>query len=157
MNFTNNFIVGSINTYTLTDPDDKGGVNGKDELSSQTAWLYTQFTDGTLQKYDYSNSGNSVFASRAASADALQNAFWMLEDEQAIDPTNYYYQLAMAFTPQNFGLGDVAVLNMFVYNSQGVLVEAQDQLTRVPEPTTLALMGAGMLGMAVARRRRSKA
>jgi hypothetical protein len=157
MNFTNNFIVGSINTYTLTDPDDKGGVNGKDELSSQTAWLYTQFTDGTLQKYDYSNTGNSVFANRAASADALQNAFWMLENEQAIDPTNYYYQLAMSFTPQNFGLGDVAVLNMFVYNSQGVLVEAQDQLTRVPEPTTLALMGAGMLGMAVARRRRSKA
>src|SRR5688572_28908525 len=31
MNFTNNFIVGSINTYTLTVPDDKGGVNGKDQ------------------------------------------------------------------------------------------------------------------------------
>ena len=51
MNFTSNFIVGSINTYTLTDPNDKGGVNGEDPISSQTAWLYTQFTNQTLSKY----------------------------------------------------------------------------------------------------------
>ena len=58
MNFTSNFIVGSINTYTLTDPNDKGGVNGQDPISSQTAWLYTQFTNGTLSNYDYNNTGN---------------------------------------------------------------------------------------------------
>jgi len=159
MNFTSNFLIGSINPYTLTDPADKGGdVNGQDPISSQTAWLYTQFTDGTLQNYAY-NSGNAVFASRAASADSLQHAFWMLEGEESVDQGNYYYNLAVSHTPQNFGIGDVAVLNMFVYNSQGVLVEAQDQLVRasVPEPATLALMGAGMLGMTIVRRRRSKA
>src|SRR5262245_54667035 len=90
MNFTNNFIVGSINTYTLTDPDDKGGVNGQDPISSQTAWLYTQFTNQTLSNYDYSNTATSVFANREASANALQHAFWMLESEETLDPNNYY-------------------------------------------------------------------
>jgi hypothetical protein len=49
------------------------------------------------------------------------------------------------------------VLNLFVYNSQGVLVEAQDQLTRVPEPATVAMLGGGMLGLTVTRRLRRKA
>jgi hypothetical protein len=49
---------------------------------------------------------------------------------------------------------------MYVYSATApdhLGAEAQDQLTlrSVPEPTTLALMGVGMLGMTVARRRRS--
>jgi PEP-CTERM motif-containing protein len=159
MNFTNNFIVGSVNPYTLTDPNDKGGVNGQDPISSQTAWLYTQFTDGTLANYAYANTATGVFANREASANALQHAFWMFEQEEALDPYNYYVQLALQNTPSNFGTGYVGVLNLFLYDptKQGGLgPEAQDQLTRVPEPTTLALVGAGLLGMAV-RRRRAKA
>ena len=117
MNFTNNFIVGSINDYTLTDPDDKGGVNGQDPISSYTAWLYTQFTDGTLSKYDYNNTGNDVFASHEASANALQHAFWGFENEEGLDLTNFYVQLALANTPGNFGIGDVAVLNMYAYSA----------------------------------------
>jgi len=112
MNFTNNFIVGSINDYTLTDPDDKGGVNGQDPISSYTAWLYTQFTDGTLSKYDYNNTGNDVFASHEASANALQHAFWGFEQEETLDQNNYFVQLAMNSTPSNFGIGDVRVLEM---------------------------------------------
>jgi len=161
MNFTNNFIVGSINTYTLTDPNDKGGVNGMDPISSQTAWLYTQFTNQTLSNYDYTNTGTSVFASREASANALQHAFWGFENEETLDLNNYFVQLAMNNTPSDFGIGNVAVLNMYLYDSTkpgGLGPEAQDQLTirSVPEPTTLALMGVGMLGMTVARRRSKK-
>ena len=159
MNFTNNFVVGSINDYTLTDPDDKGGVNGQDPISSYTAWLYTQFTDGTLSKYDYNNTGNNVFASHEASANALQHAFWGFEQEETLDQNNYFVQLAMNSTPSNFGIGDVRVLNMYLYDPTkpgGLGPEAQDQLTRVPEPSTLALFGVGMVGLVVRRRQRAK-
>jgi hypothetical protein len=156
MNFTNNFIVGSITPHTLTDPDEKGGVDGKDWISSETAWLYTQFTDGTLSNYSYTNTPNAVFVSREASANALQRALWMLEQEEAVDYNNYYYNLAKTYTPQNFGIGDVRVLNLYTYNSAGNLVEAQDQLTRVPEPATLAMFGVGVLGLTVTKRQRAK-
>ena len=157
MNYTNNFIVGSINTYTLTDPNDKGGVNGMDPISSYTAWLYTQFTDQILAGYDYNNTGTSVFGSRQDSANALQHAFWGFEQEEVLDLNNYYVQLALNNTPGNFGTGDVQVLNMYLYDptkAGGLGAEAQDQLTRVPEPTTLALVGAGMVGLVVRRRQR---
>ena len=157
MNFTNNFIVGSINEYTLTDPDDKGGINGQDPISSYTAWLYTQFTDGNLSKYDYANTGNNIFASRQDSADALQHAFWGFEQEEVLDPNNYYVQLAQNYTPSDFGIGDVRVMNMYLYDPtkpRGIGPEAQDQLTRVPEPSTLTLFGVGVVGLVLRRRQR---
>lgn len=159
MNYTSNFIVGSINDYTLTDPNDKGGVNGKDPISSYTAWLYTQFAANTLQNYVYGNTGNGVFANHEASANALQHAFWMFEQEETLDQNNYYVNLALNNTPGDFGIGNVAVLNIFLYNpgQSNHMAEAQDQLTiRTPEPASLALFGVGMLGLTVTKRRTKK-
>ena len=48
---------------------------------------------------------------------------------------------------------------MYLYDPNkpgGIGPEAQDQLSRVPEPTTLALVGAGMVGFVVRRRQRTK-
>ena len=158
MNFTSNFIVGSITDHTLTDPTANGGINGEDRISSQTAWLYTQFANNSLQNYVYGSTGNSVFASREASANALQHAFWGFEQEETLDMNNYYVQLALNNTPSDFDIGQVAVLNIYLYSATApnhLGAEAQDQLTirSVPEPATLTLMGIGLLGVSFTRRR----
>jgi hypothetical protein len=159
INFTSSFIVGSITDRTLTDPSDKGGVNGADPISSQTAWLYTQFATNTLLNYDYGNAGNAIFASRQASANALQHAIWGFENEEALDANNYFVRLALNQTPAGFGIGSVGVLNLYLYSPTapgGLGLEAQDQLTirSAPEPATLSLVGVGMLGLTLARRKR---
>ena len=89
----------------------------------------------------------------------MQHAFWGFEQEETLDLNNYYVQLALNNTPGNFGIGDVQVLNMYLYDPTkpgGLGPEAQDQLSRVPEPTTLALVGVGMFGLVVRRRQRTK-
>lgn len=148
IDFTHQFRVGSISTYAMSDPPDKGGVGaeGQDQLSWQTAYLYTMFRNGTLDQYDYNNSP-SIPGDRVSSANALQNAIWMFEGELpfSYDPANYYVSWANGAVGRGEwtldDLGNVRALNLYFTDGR----EAQDQLSLVPEPATLALVGSGTM------------
>lgn len=136
IDFTNAFRVDAISTYVAGDPAAYGGNrSGRDPLSQQTAYLYTMFTAGRLAGYNY-----AIGAARTASANALQNAFWMFEQELAMSATNPFVRLANQAVSSGAwsGLGQVRVLNLSLKGAG-----AQDQLyiARVPEPAPLMLMG----------------
>ena len=156
IDFTSNFVVDAVTDYATSDPagplpGGRGGdASGHDPLDARTAWLFTQFTNGSLAGYDGS----------ATSANRLQNAIWMIEQEIAIDATNAYYNLANASGWTN--IGDVRVLNLKRWvaasnGTPGYWVESQDQLTRsVPEPSSLLLFGFSLAAITAARVRSRK-
>lgn len=138
-----------------------------DALDARTAYLYTQFWNGTLSwttsagvlhDYDY-----TLGSGRVASATALQQAIWYIENEQSLsdiggsDSEGYRMVVAAQSAIDSgawAGLGNVRVLNLTT-SSGGF---AQDQLIMVPLPPA-ALAGLGLLGGLAAfgiwRRRRT--
>jgi len=125
-----------------------GGVGPVgDPLSVGVAWLYTQFRSGTLSQYDY-----TFGAGRSASAWALQNAIWMLEDESAsfMSPAagQYYYDLAQTqfggnAKDDNNGQLPVRVLNLTSLSG----ARAQDQLYLPDGGSMLALLGMSLASL----------
>lgn len=157
VDFSTTFTIDGISPYALSDAPAQGGDGaGRDWLSPQTAWLYTQFRAGTLAGYDYSG------ANRWKSANALQNAFWWFEGELPDNPGSEYIALAnLAVVNGWTGIGNVRAMNLLTPRG----VEAQDQLVLVdpavvPEPTSIVLMGSGLAAMLwrrrVSRRRRDR-
>ena len=143
-----------------------GGIGGgsPDPLSIGTAWLYKQFAEGNLAYYDYTPGPG-----RAASARALQETLWWLEHEQA-DPGagNPFRNLVLAkygteaaaranYDPATAGF-NVRVINLYgidkITGQPDYTAKKQDMLVYLPDGgVTLVLMGGGLLGLAMLRRR----
>jgi hypothetical protein len=140
--------VAGVTDFITWEPASMGGdANGQNFLTSQTAWLFTQFREGTLAGYDQS----------VTAGDALQFALWQLQNQMAVPQGKTYSTLANSFialadqavTNGFTGIGDVRVLNLV--NADGT--DAQDQLTMLPEPSTIELLALGALALFVARQR----
>lgn len=143
-----------------------GGIGGgsPDPISMGTAWLYKKFAEGTLSGYDYTPGPG-----RAASARALQEAIWYLEDEMGTLTAGAAYYVNLAVT--QFGsLANakadysqaaagfrVAVVNLYGIDANGGTdwnARKQDMLVYLPDGgMSLMLMGSGLLGLALIRRK----
>jgi hypothetical protein len=140
-------VAGVTDFATWQSPSTGGDANGRDYLSSQTAWLYTQYRDGALAGFD-----GSVNASAA-----LQWAIWQLQNEVSVPVGQTYSDLANSFialadqvVADGFtGIGDVRVLNLV--NADGT--DAQDQLTLLPEPSSLELLALSAVALFIGRNR----
>ena len=137
--------ISGISGDTATTPSATG-----DKISSETAWLFTQFYKG-------------VFGGDATSNTALQQAIWSFENEgMSLNSLASSYKTLASTAVNNSnvwsGIGNVRVLNL--YKDANYTQHAQDQLymiSAVPEVETYAMMlaGLGLMGTIV-RRRKSK-
>ncbi len=143
---------GSYNIDSITSGAMNGGVGGPnpDPISDQTAWLFWNFSRGTLDGYD----GTSIVQA------ALQNLIWFFEEEitmfSGIGIEGDWWASADAAIADGWNNldGKVAVLNLSRNGNP-----AQDQLVAaapVPEPETMVLLGIGLLFIAGIVRKKQK-
>jgi hypothetical protein len=138
-----------------TDKHDPIGAGpAGDPLSKGTAYLYEQFTKGTL--VDSDGSGNYL-DNHDVNAGLLQKAFWTLEDEYNYGANNPYVKLVtdmfgLAGAYETVGADSrVKVMNLWKTSSRE---DVQSMLIYVPDSgMTAALLGLGLLSLAAFRRK----
>ncbi|HNQ24025.1 MAG TPA: hypothetical protein PKK06_13135 [Phycisphaerae bacterium] len=142
----------------------RGGVGGgtPDPLDAKTAYLFSQFTDGTLSGYDYADSG----IGRDASANELQEVIYYLEQESATlngQALTWYNEAATAVAAGGSwfaqwgadSIGNVRVMNLYAVGYAGnSTFHRQDLLVRIPAPGAVVLgaLGLGLVGWINRRR-----
>ena len=137
-----------------------GGISGfdalvgGDPLSYATKWIFSHFMQKDLVSV--------VGLTNSYNLDAeIQAAIWKLEGEITSisgDALTIYNKALLASGPLAY---DVKVMNLVyaeAFNGYKVGDFAQSQLIAqpVPEPSTMVLFGAGLAGLALARRRFTK-
>ncbi len=135
----------------ISDSAVAGGRGGgsPDPISSATDWLFAQFATGNVA---YDNTA------------ALQLAFWFLEDEvYAEELTSWVskgYFSAELLAIANGYIADARKHNTGSYGTQVLNLKDKDgvynhqsQLIRTAEPSTLLILGLGLVGVAGLRRK----
>lgn len=144
-NYGADLVVASITENAIA-----GGSGGPepDPIDPRTAYLYYHFRMGDLKDYNYSDPNG-----RVNSANDLQQAIWYIEGETP-GVNNYFVELAQSKIESGewSGLGNVRVMNL----TDAVGNKKQDQLVLVPEPSTLLLLGSGLLALGLLMRLRKR-
>jgi hypothetical protein len=145
----------------------------------QTAYLYTKFSQGALNFYEYGSTSDKL-AEHKADSTALQLAIWKLEGEigsglaasatawAAYNSTSHIRVESRAWVAEADAkvadhtwaeIGNVRALNL--HTDSGYARVSQDQLYPQPvaEPETYAmiLVGLGLMGFVVRRRAQKEA
>lgn len=139
------FIPGLTYNYSISSGAKNGGlsgaINGIDNISIGTAWLYSQFRNGLIPGYGGLN--------HQTEATALQNAIWFLEGELGVNRptglTGTYLSLADSaiggdITRNSDGAYDVVALN--IVDKYGNRQQDQLAIYSVPDTGTSMCLAA---------------